>query len=799
MRFYDGRNLIYDSETGFKASEMTEESLKQLGGPDVVALKLHEATDLILPWIKNKSLTDKNVLNITNWFRDMIQNSDKKKIAFDAIKSKLAETGQSFTDEDVEAIVNVPLELNANRSTSVPASFLEYTSGDMQATTILRRRVMVDDVSYKYPNITLDQDRNTDPVGIRLPQADVIVAHTLGEPYADTPFQDTYTQYPNRLYRMKQIVSILTSNTAEIRLQHINNTIKMLKTMYGLEIPSAEVRKLRSSFEVLPLEWVIGNPDNDSVGIQENEQAFYENLVAFIKYHIHKFNKEIMVNASEEEIKAKSEEDFNNGVLPVRVGEYLDQLVKDVLYSNFYHTGNFNYLVGDLRDPDEEAKETDDDDTGMVMTKEDNRQSDLNVVASSYLGLSARTFGASVWAEGIVKLMRWGDRKVKNLNVGVNNTQYLDLQSMHLITQQLADLSNFTVDADDDGRSLDLLGCMYSDFKPEGVKRAQSYPFVLLAKEYGFVPGVTEAVTINYLTTLFDVVNSYVKGEGKVFDLSFVDGKFVDETERDDLAVLDLEELNNGNCKVKISDDLTDYAIDNNVSKMQGTAFSLLRQDEFEEFASSEPLVERLAETPKPLRSSVVQGGLLSIFQEGASNFEDTNLVNLLNWYHEEIYPTHLEAYNKLFGFASSGDTKSKLNAKNLPTANFFGQGKVVGEVTDVEEASEIINGVEERVEFMYPVYEGEQLDFSKIIKSPKDETLIGGYALTPEGDRVFASKDEIESFAVESKTVHTGQVLLGMFETMLTADTNNGYTSKTKVISPDSLYKIYKALAGQA
>lgn len=541
MKYYDGRFLIYDSETKFKASELTLESLELIGGTEEVRLRYHEATGLVLPYVLTKSITDrKNNHNLLRWFENMINNSDRKDLASKGLADRLTKLSISFTQEDIDIIVNVPLELVGQRSSPVSEGLLAYVYGDWQAAVTLRRRIMVDDVSYKHPNKTLNQNTNTDELGVRLPDAEIIVSHIIGELYANIPFQGTYSPYPNRLYRMKQIVAILTSSTPAIRLDHINRTISMLTDTYNIKIPSIELRQLRSAFKILPLEHVIGNPDNDTVEIYDNERAYYENLVDFIKYHITKFNKEIMVNSSVEEIVAKSEQDYNTGVLPLRLSEYLEQLLYDVLYSNFYHTGNFNYIV---KYPEVSPYK---DNMGLVIDKDDINQSDLNILVANYLGQSAKTFSASVWAEGIIKLMRWGDRKVKNLNVGLNNTQYLDLQSMNLIKQQ-----------------------------------------------------------------------------------------------------------------------------------------------------------------PKTIEEQ------------------------------------------------------------------------------------------EEGKEFMYPIYEGSELTFNKITRRPNDDTIIGGYA-DAQGFRIFASVEEITSFAVDGAHTHAGGVLLNMFQTLLSADTENSYVSRTKVISEKTIHTIYKALEGK-
>jgi len=69
MRYYDGRFLIYDSETKFKASELTLETLELIGGTEGVRLRYHEATGLVLPYILTKFRTDtKNSHNLFRWF-----------------------------------------------------------------------------------------------------------------------------------------------------------------------------------------------------------------------------------------------------------------------------------------------------------------------------------------------------------------------------------------------------------------------------------------------------------------------------------------------------------------------------------------------------------------------------------------------------------------------------------------------------------------------------------------------------------------------------------------------------------
>jgi len=811
----EGRYLIYDSESRIKASQLTPEALEALGGPNKVSLKLHEPTGLVLPLFKRIPVSQiGNTRDLPNWFQIMRQNPERAEEAIGKLEQMLTAVGVEYTDEDIREIVYTPLEcMSPELLGGLDRELLEYVDGDLAVSRIIQSRILVDDVKYSHDNVTRSGISTNDaPIGLRLPDSDIIVSHVLGEPYQTTGYESTfnvypnspYKQYPNRLYKLRHIEPILATTNPTVRKQKVQEAIDYFETTFKKKLSAQEVRNI-TAFEAIPIEHVIGNADNDTVEIYSNEQPFYENLIDFIKYHIHKFNKEVMIADSEEAIQAKSDEDFRTGNLPVRLIEYLTQILDDVLRANFYHTGNFNYIVGDL-----DAKEDDDDDSiyekgsdasekdtmEIGVTKQNHTDADLDKRAAEYLLFSGKNHTASVWAEGIVKLMRWGDRKVRNLNVGVNNTQYLDLKTMALVTQDLADLSQFEVDADEQGRTLDALAVSFYDFKPEGSKRASSYPFIVYGKEYGFVPSDDEEYSVSYVTTLFDIVQSYLKQQPSVYYLAFDGEKFYrdgGDSKEIDVVYVELQHLIDNKPKIKVSDELMDYAIDNNVVLMQGNAYSLLNAEALEYYMSDEPLLERLAETPKPMRSNVIQGGLLKIFQEGASDYGagsgEEDLVDLLNWYYKEVYPTHLEGYNKLFGFASAGTANPNINVVNLKASHLF---------MDAEQPQQAEEPQEERLEFMYPIYNGPELTYNKILRSPKDPTPIGACAILPDKSLVFAGLDEVTSFAIDGAPVNTASVIVKMLEVTLGADTSNGYVTPHQVKSPDSIFKIYRALAGK-
>lgn len=798
MRIYDGKFLILDLSNGFAASNITVAELEKLGGKDEVKLRRHEQTGMVLPEIVNKPAYSQAQVNIEGWFSNVLNNREQVPNLVQPVIDMLAQSGHTIDETIAQQLLDIPLECDLNRTKSIDKRLLAYAEGDMQAAIILNRLVLVDDVEYENTNEFLRMRKEDDEVRLQLPDADTIITHQLGTPYYIDKLREVWaTPLPNRLYDYKDIVDILNAPTPEKRKTLINDLLTALTAPKGfdLKLDASELSELRDRFEIIPLEHVIGLEENDTKGIFENEQAFYDNLIAFTKWHIKRFHREVLGNIDEAELEARTEADFAKGEIPVRLKEYFNSLIRTVSRTGFKFTGNFMYISGDV-DGDYDSDESEDvsfsessssrdesssmDKVNYINQKANPNQSDLNVVISEYLDSSAPTQGASVWAEAIVKLMRWGSRKIKNLVVGTNNQLYLDLVKSQILTQQLANLADFEVDRDSQGRSLEILGATYVDFKAEGESRVRSYPFILLGVEEGYLPNVEEPITVTYTTTLFDIVKQFLAGEGIVYDIQFDGEKFIDELDRRPLAEYQFTDVATAKRKNKVLEELKDYAVDNGIADIGGTSNAVLRVRELAPFQELSPVLPRLSADSKT-RTRIVQGTMLAIFQEGAQDFDSTELAPLLNWYYENVYPTHLEQWNECLGLAPQ-QQENNVNARNMAASTLFTGNNEEGEV-EVE--------VEEEMEFMYPIYEGEPLAFGPIERSKGSGQIIGAYATTPSG-RVFASLDEVEQFDVGVPTIHLGGVLTGMFEVMLTADTQNNLVSKHKVLSSNSIAGIY-------
>lgn len=782
MRYIDKGFLIYDSDLGVSGSKYSVDTLESLGGTSNISLKLHEPTGLVIPYFKNKTAIGANQVNLN----DFIENSIKTNAPYESIKvglnAMLQKQNITANEETYKAIYSMPHEAKANKELPVQKGTLAYAT-EISASKELRKRIVVDEVSYPHPNKTYPRLSETDKLGVRLADADIIVEHPLNTEFAKTTADSTFPPYPDMVYRTTEIGNILNA-PIDKRKEKIKNAITKLRNDYGQNISAQQEAQMIKNFREMPADHVLGNPENDNIEIQEYEMDFYENLVEFIKYHIKRFNREVMSGSSDEEIEKKSNDDFEKGNLPARLVEYLSSLLYDILYHSYYHTGNFNYMLGDLEVEDDDGGSEKDVSDMLVVVKEDRSKSDLDVYVASYLITSSEQMGAQVWAEAIVKLMRFGSMKPYNLIVGVNNTQYLDMYKLQNITAELSDLSSFDVHKDEEGRSLEIIVNSYIEFNNPETNTPHSYPFVLVANETGSLPNVDDTIDVMYTTTLFDMVNDYIKGRGNIKGISFDGSKFVSDYKLEELSEVGPEHLTTR--KTLINDELMDYAIDNGVQLMKGTAFSVLNKDDVEGYISSEPLIDRLAQTPKVLRMLTIQGALNYVFSLGALDYESNDLVELLNWYYSNLYSTHSQKYSEMLGLENP-NTK---NIVTLEATNFFGISE------NDEEENENNDSAEEK--FMYNIYDGKLPGMHKLVKSKTDTTIIGGLANIPNKGYVFAHISEVEAFPVAAKEIAVISVITLLLGATLTADPDSEINTNVSVASEQTITKIFKDIQGK-
>lgn len=776
MRYLDKEFLIYDSELEISGGKYSLQTLEALGSTSEVGLKVHQPTGLVLPYFKNKKVIGDRSISIP----DFISNLIKTEMPYENLKNNLIgmlkQRGVTdVTEETLRAIYNMPFEAKSSRTAPATKDILQYAE-EVSAIRELNTRIVVDDVDYPNPNETYIRNSESDKVGFRLLNSEVIFNHELNTEYDSTPAASTIPSYPSMVYITTSIKDILSAPETK-RKDQIKMAIKKLVNDYEYKISDSEANKLIRDFRPMPLDHVIGSADNDALPIQDNEQQFYENLIAFIKYHIHRFNREILVGKTDEEIAAKSEQDYASGNLPMRLQEYLHRILYDILKASYYHTGNFNYLNGDFDIEDESGNDTEVD-VGLVITKEDRNKSDLDIFVLDYVKASSERLGSSVWAEAIIKLMRFGEQKPLNLIVGENNTQSLDMTHLKSITAELTNLSAFEVDKDDKGRSSDAIAVSFIDFENPETGSPHSYPFVLVVNREGTIPNIDDKVNEITTTTLYDVVEAYEEGHGDIMDISFNGSRFEADYPLEPLEEIEASSLVGR--KSQVTDKLLDFAIDNGIQLMKGTSFSVINIDDVAEFKDSTPLLERLANTPKVLRMLTIQGALNSVFNYGASDYNNTDPIELLNWYYQNVYQIHKHKMAEVLGLGEP----NKPNVVTLEATNFFGIDE------EIKDENNSMEG-----QFMYNVYEGTLPQMHKIIKSTKDNTVIGGFVALKGVGYLVAHISEVQGFPVSAQEVPYQTLAPSLVGAMLSADPGSSIKSTTQLASDKTIEKIYNEL----
>lgn len=147
-----------------------------------------------------------------------------------------------------------------------------------------------------------------------------------------------------------------------------------------------------------------GNPKNNTLGIQENEKDFYENLVEWIRSNISNSLGPEALNA-----------DDKNIVLDSNTAQYLNELYAIVYSWHWSHNPNVPSYSPESEDDDEFSDSNDSNGSQFVYTLRPGEEFDVRVPAflplQNFIQQAALELGYKVYAEAVIKLCRWGERK----------------------------------------------------------------------------------------------------------------------------------------------------------------------------------------------------------------------------------------------------------------------------------------------------------------------------------------------------------------------------------------------------
>lgn len=449
----------------------------------------------------------------------------------------------------------------------------------------------------------------------------------------------------------------------------------------------------------IELQTLIGSPENDTLGIQENEEEFFLALVEYIKY-------DIKQSKPDEDV----EELFLRGVCSSAMLIFLQELLKIVTRLNWMHTGKFpidrsisSYNEDDDWDSDRAESDGEEGvDPNVFISIGDSEEMSTNgheIIQYFVDDAVSNGAGLQAYVEAIIKIARWGSVKPRMLSLE-KYPSYLDLNSL-VIRSSLGTMDSTKPRKLEGGYDLEfsklvLFNEIYRDTEYKNSLGIQlqrtSLPVGIEAIKY-FSGGTRQFVYLSF----FDLYSEYVSGKNDklVKGISWDGDKFIvtipEDTLNDNLTRLDVTQdavnrdvdkqfvnftstaaktlvVDYGGKNVTNMSALSEALYSTNMGKM----YNLLK------FSSHEEFVSKLSTNPMPSTAYVsvnLAGCILPVFFKAADMYGDG---------YDKFELEHaLEAYVKAvkeLGFVSELDFLRKKEEPVVPTNQGLQSSTVFGE-----------------------------------------------------------------------------------------------------------------------
>ena len=288
------------------------------------------------------------------------------------------------------------------------------------------------------------------------------------------------------------------------------------------------------------LEEVIGFEENDKLEIQDNEKDVYEALKNIIKQELVELSTK--KNISVDKL-------IEDGIKPRITSNFIYHMCLYALLKNRCHTG-FIYLIEDM-DVDNDRTDDDEETVGTKQEINDGKryfEKELPITSIPDSGLVLQNYvercpSSFAWAETLIKLLRWGERKPQCLFLEEEDTK------LNLNTFELEDVVKlqYTEYKDQDGnnrfpkyllkgetclQSYDNIPHDHRNFFPiVGPSGVEVFPLGLVCSDYYVASNGVQKEQERYID-YFTIVESLLEDNGiKVSGISLVDGKVkVDES-----------------------------------------------------------------------------------------------------------------------------------------------------------------------------------------------------------------------------------------------------------------------------
>lgn len=779
MIFRDDSFFIYDTETGFTADKLTDEDLKNLDdslGGFTILVDCYPNTNMLIP--VSEVYPSGSSTNIKGFYKNIEQLSKQPEI----ICKKLPNVSLEIVKKMIDIACNIKTRTN---SEGLGEDIGEWLVNDPAVRLVYQRQYNPRKIIYKGGNKDVIQNKATDRLFYALP-ADSLITAIIDDNNAPLPkMKDLCNAYPSPLYGTKYIKKILEA-PQEARLSQIQYAVKELKSM-DYDVPDANT--LMRGFKLIPKDYVFGNPENNNLPIQENEQDYYNSLIEFIKHHIHLFNEEVMKGSSKEEIEAKDEKDFNTGNIPKRLELYLSDLLNTIVGYHYGHTGRFVISKGLFLD-DETAVESNNDNFEIAYMTE-NQGSDADICIKGYIQLSAQIFGAGMWAEGIVKIARWGERKPTILEIGENNPNVIELTTFNVHTATL-NIDNLEKLTDSNGRSLYISGYILYEFLVDGM--SNEIPATLIISEkYKNPADETKIEQVFSLISIQDFIRLFHHGVKNDFvGVDYANGRFriLDDFEfplcADSVSALETKTIT--------TEYFVKLCMQHGITNAKPLAYALVNHTSVRDFTpDSEDYLTYLSNYPDVLKANAFLGIMLDAFEKSIISLEFNGLSDYLNNYQNTIYPKY-EELMKCFN-------PNATSAQSLATSNLFNEMKPVDKEDNLDFDS--INQVDKQA--ISDLYKGDlsRLSFTKLVmkrekNGEKELKVIGGCAIDNSANQVimvFASVNDDVQYNDSSKPALYSRISHLLLGAAIARNPKSSIENIHKFVSEATLETMYRSL----
>jgi hypothetical protein len=784
--YRDSNFFIFDDETFDSSFEISKELFESRS--DILdGLKRYPGTSFLLPTLKN---LPQRSINVKSFY---LLAKDAGCDATELVRIYTINNRELVSLDIAEELIRIYAELEARSIDNYLREDLgAYTKGDLDTGLLLRKQTFKGGLAISGENRTKYQNTEFDELFIELPVDSLITNIKEQIDAEDLPpigMSSVCEPYPSSLYRCYGIDRVLEAPEKE-RARIIADILNHL-ARNGIKV--GDISRQVSSFTPIPKEYVFGDNENNKLGIQENEKRFFSALVAFIKYHINLYNKSILTSASEEEVKAKNEDDFNSCNLPKRLEYFLLSWLTEISKWHYSHTGRYTLNVNLLSDDDDRDDEYDDDNNsfsaefklGKVGPLE---MSDADKCLFGYIQFSGNNYGAGVWAEALIKLCRWGSRKPTELQVGKDNPNSMSLSTFEIQTVAV-DLTKLEKVIGQDGRSLFAEGFFSIPRYIDGVR--EDVPSILIVSEKYKNPVSTDKEeTVYSLIAFHDIVKMYVEkvyaDDELISGLDFDGVAFTAVEDVDD--VVEIDSIRSLNFQAHALKHVIKMCYDMQISRGTTLANALMNKENFKSYQGPPPAYNYIISEPVPTRMAALICAWIGAFDRIAQQIEYLSLSQYLNEYYMLIF----DNFESFLGYSAMNLGDKKVNSiSRLEQSEFF---------TGMTKYTE--NEIAERVEDedMIVTYSGDisKLVFTKIIAEKTAPSLIGYYCFDKEAKLyIFASaKDSnIAVNQVAPPATYSSMSLLFLNASLYRTGLKN-FVQVAAFVSESTVFDIYNAVS---